>query len=405
MPQKTKLALIPRTAGTSLAGQCVGEGIVVDISKHFTKIIALNEKHKTITVQPGIIRDDLNRYLTPYGLFFGPNTSTSNRCMIGGMVGNNSSGTTSIQYGITRDKTLEIKAILSDNSKVIFKAISPHEFHKKTKGNNLENSIYKKIFSGLHKKKFRNIIKNNFPKSEIHRRNTGYAIDILSESNVFNGKKNINLCNLLCGSEGTLAFFTEITLQLDNLPPSENIMVISQFKSLQESLEAVKTAMKHNLYTCELMDKTILDCTKNNKEQVKNRFFIQGDPKAVLMLEVRSNDIKKSEVLADKLIEDLKQNRFGYKHSKLKKGDIKKAFDLRKAGLGLLGNMIGDKKAVACIEDTAVTVEDLPNYINEFTQIMKYYGQDCIYYAHAGAGELHLRPILNLKKKEDHNPI
>jgi Fe-S oxidoreductase len=149
------------------------------------------------------------------------------------------------------------------------------------------------------------------------------------------------------------------------------------------------------------MDKTILDCTKSNREQVKNRFFLQGDPEAVLMLEVAANTLEEAEILANNLIVDLKENNFGYHHPKVYGEDIAKVHHLRKAGLGLLGNMVGDKTAVACIEDTAVALEDLPNYIEEFTQIMDKYQQEAVYYAHAGAGELHLRPILNLKKKED----
>ena len=127
--QKNDTSLIPRTAGTSLAGQCVGDGIVVDVSKYFTRIIDINEKAKTATVQPGVVRDELNNYLKPFGLFFGPNTSTSNRCMIGGMVGNNSSGTTSIQYGVTRDKVISLKTILSDSSDVEFKALSKNDIY------------------------------------------------------------------------------------------------------------------------------------------------------------------------------------------------------------------------------------------------------------------------------------
>ena len=128
--KQNNTSLIPRTAGTSLAGQCVGDGIVVDVSKHLTKIISVDKDHQTVTVQPGVIRDQLNNYLEPFGLFFGPNTSTSNRCMIGGMVGNNSSGTTSIQYGVTRDKVIELQTILSDGSEVNFGEISSDEFHK-----------------------------------------------------------------------------------------------------------------------------------------------------------------------------------------------------------------------------------------------------------------------------------
>ncbi|MBG7613246.1 FAD-binding protein [Polaribacter sp. BAL334] len=399
---KNNITLIPRTAGTSLAGQCVGDGIVVDVSKYFTKIIHFDEQSKTITLQPGIVRDELNLYLKPFGLFFGPNTSTSNRCMIGGMVGNNSSGSTSIKYGVTRDKVLKIEAILSDGSIAIFEEISSDKFLEKTKQNDLEGTIYKTIFEELSSEINQKEIKKEFPKETIHRRNTGYAVDEFLTSELFGGTKStINIAKLLTGSEGTLAFSTEITLQLDALPPKESIMVCSHFTSINESMKATLIAMNHNLYNCELMDKTILDCTKNNREQAKNRFFLQGDPEAILMLEISSNSVEKTEVLADKLIADLQKHHFGFYHPKVYGSDINKVHELRKAGLGLLGNIVGDMKAVACIEDTAVALEDLPNYIEEFTQMMDKFQQDAVYYAHAGAGEIHLRPILNLKKQED----
>ncbi len=399
---KNNITLIPRTAGTSLAGQCVGDGIVVDVSKHFTDIISFDEQVKTITLQPGIVRDSLNVFLKPYGLFFGPNTSTSNRCMIGGMVGNNSSGSTSIRYGVTRDKVLKIDAILSDGSSATFSEISSNEFINKTKENSFEGQIYKSIYSELISESIQKEIKEEFPKETIHRRCTGYAIDEFLKSDLFGGSEpTINVAKLLAGSEGTLAFSTAITIQLDDLPPTQSIMVCSHFKSINESLKATLTSMNHNLYNCELMDKTILDCTKNNRDLAKNRFFLQGDPEAVLMLEVSANTIEEAEILADKLITDLEKNKFGYHHPKVYGSDIAKVHYLRKAGLGALGNMVGDMKAVACIEDTAVALEDLPNYIEEFTKIMSKYQQNAVYYAHAGAGELHLRPILNLKKQED----
>nr|WP_298993672.1 FAD-binding and (Fe-S)-binding domain-containing protein [uncultured Polaribacter sp.] len=399
---KNNITLIPRTAGTSLAGQCVGDGIVVDVSKHFTNILEFDEQHKTITLQPGIVRDSLNVFLKPFGLFFGPNTSTSNRCMIGGMVGNNSSGSTSIRYGVTRDKVLKIGAILSDGSTATFEEISSDEFIEKSKEKTLEGAIYKSIYTELTSESTQVEIKHEFPKETIHRRCTGYAIDEFLKSDLFGGSEpTINVAKLLTGSEGTLAFSTAITLQLDDIPPKESIMVCSHFKSINESLKATLIAMNHTLYNCELMDKTILDCTKNNRELAKNRFFLQGDPEAVLMLEVSANTLAEAEVLADKLIADLEKNNFGYHHPKVYGNDISKVHYLRKAGLGALGNMVGDMKAVACIEDTAVALEDLPNYIEEFTKIMAKYQQNAVYYAHAGAGELHLRPILNLKKSED----
>jgi len=394
--------LIPRTAGTSLAGQCVGDGIVVDVSKHFTDIISLDIKNKTVTLQPGIIRDELNSYVKPHGLFFGPNTSTSNRCMIGGMVGNNSSGSTSIRYGVTRDKVVSIDAVLSDGSLATFSEISSKEFMKKLEEETLEGKIYKSIYNELIFDSVQEEIKQEFPKESIHRRNTGYAVDEFLTSDIFGGTEpTINVAKFLSGSEGTLAFSTQITIQLDEVQPKESIMITSHFNNINESLKATVITMNHKLYTCELMDKVILDCTKSNREQAKNRFFLQGDPGAVLMLEVSADTIEEAEVLADSLIADLEKKKMGYHHPKIYGADINKIFALRKAGLGLLGNMVGDHKAVACIEDTAVDLIDLPDFIEEFTKIMDKYQQEAVYYAHAGAGEIHLRPILNLKKSED----
>lgn len=399
---ENKVGLVPRTAGTSLAGQCVGEGIIVDTSRYFTAIINLNKEKRQVVVQSGVVRDELNQYLKPFGLFFGPNTSTSNRCMIGGMVGNNSSGTTSIQYGVTRDKVVSLRTILSDGSEAFFKELSKAEFFTKLELNSLEGEIYKTIYRELSNSETQNEILKEFPKPSIHRRNTGYAVDELLKSNVFGkSKKPFSLCKLLSGSEGTLAFTTEITLQLEALPPQYSAMVATHYKSLEDCLSDVATVMTHGLHLCEMMDKVILDCTKNNRQQLANRFFVEGDPAAILMLEVKS-DAKES---LDKAIQDLqetiKESGLSYASPVLYGDDIRKAIELRKAGLGLLGNMVGDKKAVACIEDTAVALEDLKDFILEFSEIMTGYQQNAVYYAHAGAGELHLRPILNLKKTED----
>ncbi|PHR90630.1 MAG: FAD-binding oxidoreductase, partial [Leeuwenhoekiella sp.] len=400
--QANKVGLIPRTAGTSLAGQCVGDGIVVDVSKHFTRIIDFDQEKKTVKVQPGVIRDELNRFLESHGLFFGPNTSTSNRCMIGGMVGNNSSGTTSIQYGVTRDKVVELKTLLSDGSEAVFKDLSAEEFAQKRKLQSLEGKIYDTVYQQLNSKEAQADIKSNYPKPEIHRRNTGYALDALLDNEVFsNSSEALNMCKLLTGSEGTLAFTTEVTLKLDKFPPAAGVMVAAHFKTINACLEAVVPVMQHNLYACEMMDKVILDCTLNNREQQKNRFFIQGDPQAILMLEVRAADVDTARRQALKLIETLDASGLSYAHPTLEGPEINQALELRKAGLGLLGNIVGDRKAVACIEDTAVALEDLAPYIKEFSALMEEFKQDAVYYAHAGAGELHLRPILNLKTSDD----
>lgn len=394
--------LIPRTAGTSLAGQCVGPGIVVDVSRHFTEILDLDVARKQVRVQPGVIRDELNAFLKPHGLFFGPNTSTSNRCMIGGMVGNNSSGTTSIRYGVTRDKVLSLKVLLSDGSQAEVGALDRDAYQAKTRGNNLEATIYSNIHKELSDKHIQEEIRSEFPNPEIHRRNTGYAVDALLESALFaQNDTPFNLARLLCGSEGTLAFTTEITLALDELPPAHAAMVTPHYKTLEDCLADVVPAMTHTLYACEMMDKVILDCTKSNREQRDNRFFVEGDPAALLMLEVRDENPERLRQKVEALLATLDKSALAYAAPVLWGDDTVKAENLRKAGLGLLGNMVGDRKAVACIEDTAVALPDLKDFIGEFTGIMGRYGQKAVYYAHAGAGELHLRPILDLKKSED----
>lgn len=396
-----KISLIPRTAGTSLAGQCVGSGIVVDTSRYMNKILEVNMEEGWVRVQPGVIRDELNQFLQPYGLFFGPNTSTANRAMIGGMVGNNSSGTTSIKYGVTRDHVLELKTVLSDGSNVIFKSLSVNEFHKKLNGDTLENKIYQQIYNELNNPEVQEEIRREFPKPNIHRRNTGYAVDELLKSNIFTpGGTDFNFCKLLAGSEGTLAFTTEIKLHVNPLPPAEEAIVCAHFSTLQESLEATLIAMRHAPYACELMDKTILDCTKENIQQQKNRFFLEGDPGAILMIEFRADTREAATNLANAMIADLRQAGYGYAFPIVYPPDTKRVFALRAAGFGVLSNIKGDAKPLEFVEDTAVDLPDLPAYIMEFKNMMTEFGQEAVYYAHAGAGELHIRPKVNLKTRK-----
>ncbi|NBC58898.1 MAG: FAD-binding protein [Bacteroidetes bacterium] len=398
---KHNTSLIPRAAGTSLAGQCVGSGIVVDLGQNFTEILRVDKKQKTVILQPGVIRDELNLTLKPYDLFFGPNTSTSNRCMIGGMVGNNSSGTTSIQYGTTRDKTLSLKCILSDSEEVHFKTLSQEEFKNKTKLKTKEGEIYSFFWDLVNDPELIKSIRRSYPKRSIHRRNTGYALDDIVQQ--YHENQTINLSRFICGSEGTLSLITEIELQLDDLPPKHSALIAAHFDSVSATLSAVKTTMKHNLYACEMMDDTILDCTKDHLKYKDYRFFIKAIPKAILLLELKANSKENLEQQINTLKADLTQQTACYAQPVLRGNNIQKAFTLRKAGLGLLGGIVGDDKAVACIEDTAVDIEDLESYISDFAELMKNYNQQPVYYAHAGAGELHLRPILNLKTQKGVN--
>ena len=219
---KYKLTLIPRAAGTSLAGQVVGSGLVVDISKYFTSILQVNEKEQWVRVQPGVIRDDLNTYLKPYGLMFGPETSTANRAMIGGMIGNNSCGLHSIVWGDTRNNLVEVKALLSDGSEIVFTDLNREQFEAKSILQNLEGAIYRSIKNLLIDPVNVEAIETGFPKKSITRRNTGYALDALLHM-FQNGV--INLSKLIAGSEGTLCFITEAKLKLRSLPPKEKCVV------------------------------------------------------------------------------------------------------------------------------------------------------------------------------------
>ena len=296
------LSIIPRAAGTSLAGQCVGDGIVVDVSKYMNSILEINTQEQWVRVQPGVVRDELNVFLKPYGFFFGPNTSTANRCTMGGMVGNNSCGSTSIEYGSTRDHTLAVKAILSDGSDVEFSTLSKEEFNLKTQGTSLESDLYKHMYSELDNPMIRDHIKSGYPKASITRRNTGYAVDALMETNVFTESNDaFNFSKLLCGSEGTLAFTTELKLKIVPLPKPFQVVLNAHFDSITESLQATLVAMKQSPSACELMDKTILDCTKNNIAQQKNRFFIEGEPEAILMVEFRGDTLEEAKQQAKAL--------------------------------------------------------------------------------------------------------
>lgn len=397
-----QISITPRAAGTSLAGQCVSDGVVLDVSRYLNQIIHFDAQQKTITVQPGVVRDDLNRYLKPHGLFFGPNTSTSSRSTLGGMVGNNSSGTTSIKYGVTRDKVLALSGYLGTGEFVTFCRPGFHsngQIEVQKKGQHIKTSVIDLLSEATTRQ---NIIQQ-YPKPSIHRRNTGYALDLLAAQweDHETQPADLDILPLICGSEGTLMISTALTLHLDELPPEHNALVVLQYSSMEECMLDVVTAMKHDLYTCELIDDVVLDCTAQNSLYAAYRFFVKDTPKAVLFCELRDVTLEGLSRQVDEFCLDLKNQNRAYAVQVLHGEDIDRAIKLRIAGLGLLGAMVGDKKAVACIEDTAVSLEDLPEFIQAFTAIMKSFDQKAVYYAHAGAGELHLRPILNLKEDQD----
>ncbi len=401
------LPLIPRTAGTSLAGQVVGRGIIVDVSRHMTKVLEINEKEHWVRVQPGVVLDELNKILEPKGLFFGPETSTSNRCMIGGMVGNNSCGAHSLVYGSTRDHTIEVSGFLGDGSPAVFKSLNSNEFDEKCALPGLEGDIYRNTRDILSDPLNRENIRNGFPLPSIKRRNTGYAIDLLMDSVVFQkdreeaGSPDFNFCKLIAGSEGTLMFMTEITLNLVPLPPPEKALVCVHCATLEDAFSGNLVALKQGPSSIELIDRIIIDCTRDNIEQRKNRFFIEGEPEAILIVEFERNSREEIDQACRKLEQAMREAGYGYHFPVITGSDMNKVWALRKAGLGLLSNVPGDAKPVTLIEDTAVRPEDLPAYMKDFKAVLEKHGLDCVYYAHIATGELHLKPVLDLKKEKD----
>ena len=400
---ETGMGLIPRGAGTSLAGQVVGNGLVVDISKHMNKILDFNPEERWVRVQPGVVLEELNKEMMKHGLFFGPETSTANRCTIGGMLGNNACGLHSLRYGSTREHTMEVKALLSDATEVVFGPLSKEEFYNKCKLDSAEGRIYRKINEILSDKHNISEIRKEYPDPSIPRRNTGYALDLLLNTSPFtgNGAEDINLSKLIAGSEGTLAFITEIKLNLLPVPPPVKALCCIHLEQRDQAYKANIIALRHSPDAVEMMDDKILELTRDNIEQAKNRFFLDGEPGAILIVEFSKESKEEIEEVCHRMISDLKEAGYGYSFPIVYGADVSRVWNLRKAGVGVLSNLKGDAKPVSLIEDTAVSVERLHDYILEFNDILKKYDKECVYHAHIGTGELHLRPVLNLKEKED----
>src|SRR5690606_32628166 len=327
--------------------------------------------------------------------------STANRARIGGMVGNNSCGSNSLIYKSTREHTLEVEGYLSDGSKVRFSELSLDDFEEKCTLPSLEGQVYRQIRTLLGDPHNQEEIRKQYPKRSIERRNTGYAVDLLLYTEPFTaGGEKFNFCKLICGSEGTLLFITSIKLHVDILSTRPSGLLCVHFNSLDDALRANLIGLKHKPLVSELMDDYILECTENNLEQQHNRFFVKGKPKAILIIEYDGEDEQDIRRKVAAVEADMRAAGYGYYFPLILGEDKKKVWDLRKAGLGLLSNTPTDEKPVAVIEDTAVDVEDLPDYIAEFNQILAKYNLYSVHYAHAATGELHLRPIINLKTKE-----
>lgn len=414
MVREIGVDLIPRAGGTSIAGQVVGSGIVVDISKHLNRIIEINPEERWARVEPGVVRDELNLRLKPYGLFFSPETSTSNRCCIGGMFGNNSCGTHSLVYGSTRHHVVEARGVLADGSTEIFKENKISELEERFGlqfwNNEQQNTLIERIYTQLIRfalnAETSRLIAESYPDKQLRRRSCGYAIDevidnLTADTHLPFSQRTINLCKLLAGSEGTLAFITEIKVSLDHLPPKHLMVVCGHCDTLEKSFEANLVALSHRPTAIELMDSDILELSKGNAEARRNQFFVVGKPAALLLTELRADTREELDAKASRMEKDLIGSGLVYKCTRVYDKDVARVWALRKAGLGVLGGMKGDARPHGVIEDTAVAPNVLPQYLKEFRQMLERLGTKCVFYGHISTGELHLRPILNLKKRED----
>lgn len=424
------ISVIARCAGTSLAGQVVGSGIIADVSQQMTRILEVNAQENWVRLEPGVVLDELNMAVEQYGLFFAPETSTSNRCCVGGMVGNNSCGSHSLVYGSTRDHLLEAKVVLSDGSVAEFSQERAAEMlriimaeeaerlandgagvtvkNKSAEGeaameqecpDSLEKRIYRQLYCLAMDVALLKKVNDEFPDKALRRRNCGYALDlVLNDIRRFaDGGEAPNLCSILAGSEGTLAFAYELKLNLVPLPPKEKVVVCAHCATLPDVFKANLHALQYGPVAVELMDRNVLELSKGNLAQQKNRFFVKGDPAAILIVELALESKQELDSVADSLEKGLLNSGLVYHCSRVYGKDISRVWALRKAGLGLLSGMKGDSKPVSVIEDTAVAPDRLPGYMADFGQMLERLGLSCVYHAHIGTGELHLRPILNIK--------
>ncbi|OFV96250.1 MAG: hypothetical protein A3H28_10245 [Acidobacteria bacterium RIFCSPLOWO2_02_FULL_61_28] len=389
--RRHRVPIIARGAGTGLAGQSIGRGLILDFSKYMNRVLEVNPEERRVRVEPGIVLDELNQRLKPHGLFFPPDPATASRCNIGGMIGNNSCGARSIVYGRTCDYLRRLRLLLEDGEQFEAKPVPADELSAKLEGTSRESAIYRDVLRIVEVN--REEIDCRFPK--ILRRNGGYSLDS------FTGRDGINLSRLIAGSEGTLALVLEA--EIDLVPrPRAAVLLVAQFEELIESLEATQVILETKPSAVELLDKMLLDLTRLSQEYSRRMTFIEGDPQAVLVVEYAGADPKELAARLDQAVEKLQRAGLGYAFLKALDAETQaNVWKVRKAGQGLLLGMVGDLKPVTFVEDTAVAPEKLPAYIARFREIVRAHHTGASFYAHASVGCLHIRPLINLKDKAD----
>ena len=388
---KNKVPIIPRGGGTSLVGQSIGSGIVVDCSKYLHQVLEVNQEEKWARVQPGVVLDQINAHVKHLGLFFGPDTATSNRANLGGLIGNNSCGARSIFYGKTIDHVLELKMQLATGEEAVLKPLNLHELASKVRRSDFQGSIYKSVSEISHENKEE--IDRRFPK--ILRRVGGYNLD-----KFVNGEE-FNLAKMIVGSEGTLGVVTEAKVNLVLLP-KHRVLGVLHFSDLFSALDSVTPILDFQPSAIELLDQFIIRQTKMTLEYARRMTFVEGDPGAILLVEFQGDSEKRLLDSLNKLINFLKKHKLGYAHvAVIKPHEQENVWFIRKAGLGLMMGTKEARKPIGFVEDTAVPPERLAEYIREFDKLIREHETEACYYAHASVGCLHIRPLLNLKSKED----
>jgi FAD/FMN-containing dehydrogenase/Fe-S oxidoreductase len=389
--QKNKISILPRGAGTSLAGQTVGESMILDFSKYMNELLEINESEKWVRVQPGMVRDNLNAELKPYGLHFAPDPATGSRANVGGMVGNNSSGTKSILYGKTVDHVLEATILLADGTTLHLKNRSSEEYRKKAAQTGREGEIhtsFKKLVDTHFKE-----IKERFPK--VMRRVGGYNLDEFVYTDQW------NLSKLICGSEGTLATTLELKLNLVDLPKHKSVCV-THFVEILEAITAVESMLPFTPSAIEILDKTVIGLSRENLTTKHHCHFLEGNPEAILIVEFYGDTLEDVLERPRQMIAQLKADGFGYVYPIFPEGEAyEDVWVIRKKGLGLMLGLKGNKKPLAFIEDAGIPSQYLPEYIDQVLKICEKHGTKAAIYAHASVGVIHVRPILDLRLAED----
>ena len=375
-----------RGGGTSQAGQAIGEGILVDTSKYYNRVLEVNAEERWVRVEPGIVLDELNAQLAPLGLRFAPDISTASRATIGGMMANNSCGARSVLFGKTLDHVLEQIVVLSDTSVVHFREMEHGEVPD---GDTLEAACYSTVLRLS--REHADEIDRRYPK--ILRRVGGYNLDEFRDRS-----KPVNLAKIMVGSEGTLGVVLEAKLRLVALPKFKAVMVIS-FADLLEALAATPVILRHGPSAVEVMDKSILDNTRQNAvlDSIRTT-FIAGDPEATLCVEFYADRKEDLPPRLSALEEDLRSQKLGYQYrAETEPAGQARIWSLREAALGLSMAMKEQAKSIPFVEDTAVAPEKLSGFIGRFLTILRSHDTSAGIYAHASVGCLHVRPVINMK--------